>query len=440
MDIQSSTQTAQLAVKSAQLNLSRLFVGQILNAVVASKKSADTFILQIGNQQIEAKTTQNKVLNIGEQLKLIVDKQDNPTTLRVIQHDPKVVTHEAKQQVLRESIPKQAGMEKLTTVLAQVSKNIKESIKNLPAPIEQQFKKLIDQLPVKNSFKNEAGLKTAIKNSGILLEAKLLTEAINKEGGKLNTFIKTANPGTQKASAQLLNQVSKQPLLQTQHLDIAKDLKTNLLQLSDVINKYKQTTETQKPTSETVLLKQLQKPTIELANKNVAHAKNPATQAVELALKAETDAISKQVESSIARIEVNQSKAIVTHDNQAPVWSVEMPVKDKQDIDLLKLNIQADKDSYGDNEQERLWTTDIKITFENIGTLSARLSILDKEVNATLWSESETLNDLIHENLPVLNKKMETNGLTTGKIICLNEAPIEKDVPYINNNLINITI
>ena len=443
MDIQSAiaTNINQLTVKSAQLNLSRLFVGQILNASVVSKKNPDTFFLQIGNQQIEAKTTQSRTLNIGEQLKLIVEKQNNPTTLRVMQHDPKVViTQESKQQLLRENIPKQAGLEKLTSVLAQVSKNIKASVKNLPAPIEQQFKKLIEQLPAKSSLKNESGLKTAIKNSGIFLEAKLLTEAFNKNDSKLNSLLKTANQASQKTSSQLLSPTSNSSLSQTQHLDIAKDLKANLLQLSDVINKVKQSTQPEKITNNNVLIKQSQAASIEVANKNIAHSKEAAVKTAELALKAETEALSKQIESSIARIEVNQSKAVVTHDNQAPLWSIEMPVKDEKDIDLLKLNIQADKDSKDSNENEQLWTTDIKITFENIGTLSAKLSILDKEVNATLWSDNETLNDLANNNLALLSKKMESHGLAIGKITCLKEAPLEKELSFNNSNLINITI
>lgn len=441
MDIQSPILSTPLSVKTTQLNLSQWFIGQILSATVTERKSPDTFILQIGNQQIEAKTNQNKPLNIGEQLieaktnqskplnigeqlKLVVEKQDHPVVLRVLQqHTPKVI-HEVKQQLLRESMPKQAGMEKLTTILNQVSNNIKEAIKTLPMPIEQQFKKLIEHLPSKTNLNNEAGLKTAIKNSGIFLEAKLLTEASIK---KPDLLLKT--------TGQTVKQTSTHELTQAQAQGIVKDLKTNLLQLSEVITKYKQSTQTQ----ENVFVKQMQLAPPQTSEHIAAKAKNTA-QTIDLALKAETEAISKQVESSIARIEVNQSKAVVTHDNQAPLWSIEMPVKDKQGIDLLKLNIQADKDSKSNNEKEQRWTTNLKINFENIGTISAKLSVIDKEVNATLWSDNETLNGLINNNLFLLNKQIEKCGLSTGKIVCLEESPVEEKIPLTGNNLINITI
>jgi Flagellar hook-length control protein FliK len=430
MDIQPAILATQLLAKPTQLNLSQTLLGQILNATVVSKKSADTFILQIGNQQVEAKADQNRPLNVGDQLKLSVEKQDNPVVLRVLQQrsSPKEIL-EVKQQLLRESVPKQAGMEKLTTVLNQVSSNVKEAIKALPLPIEQQFKKLIEHLPAKNNLNNETGLKTAIKNSGIFLEAKLLTEASNK---KPELLLKTPGQTTKQSSAQAPGQTS----VQTQPQAITKDLKTNLLQLAHVISKYKQSTQTQ----ENLFAKSAQiTPESAPAKEASANTKN-TNRVVDLALKADVETIGKQVESSIARIEVNQSKAVVTHDNQAPFWSIEMPVKDKQDIDLLKLNIHADKDSNSDSNEVQVWSTSLTINFENIGSISAKLSIIDKEVNATLWSESETLNDLINNNLSVLNKQIEKCGLSTGKIICLDEAPVEKEIPHTSKNLINITI
>ena len=218
----------------------------------------------------------------------------------------------------------------------------------------------------------------------------------------------------------------------------------NLLQLSAAINKHKASSPLGKTNSDVILIKpphtSFQTSSIEIANKNATSTKETTIKAAELALKAETETLNKQIESSIARIEVNQSKAVVSYDNQSPLWSIEVPVKDEKDIDLLKLNIHEDKDPNNDDKKNRHWTTDLKITFENIGSLSAKLSIIDKEVNAILWSDNQILNSLIEDNLAVLNKKIELHGLTTGKITCLKEAPVEQAVSHTNNNLISITI
>ncbi len=420
MDIQPSLLSPPLQTKASQLNLSQWIIGQLLNATVTGRKSADTLLLQIQNQQIEAKTPADKSIIPGDQLKLVVAKNGDPIVLQVLQQNSQKVTHEIKQQLLRENVPKQASMEKLTTVLNQVSNNVRDAVKFLPLPIAQQFKKLIEHLPVKTRVNTEAGLKAAIKDSGIFLESKLLTEVKSNES--------SAKP------SKIISQTSHQPL--TQHQSVAKDLKMNLLQLSDVISKYKQSLKT--PELNSARLTQFA-PVVEIA-KATSTKPNSANKVIDLALKLDAETLSKQVESSIARVEVNQSKAIVTHDNQTPVWSIELPVKDKQDIDLLQLDIQADKDSNSDNEKDQLWTVNLKIDFENIGSISARLSLVDKEVNATLWSENETLSGLINNNLNLLNNQIEKQGLSTGKIVCLDEIPVVKEEQISENNLINIKI
>jgi flagellar hook-length control protein FliK len=426
MDIQAALLPVPLPVKATQLNLSQWLLGQILNAAVTGRKSADTLILQIQNQQIEAKTNPDKAINVGEQLKLVVEKTSNPVVLRVLQQDSAKVIHEIKQQLLRESMPKQESMKKLTTILNQVSNNVREVIKLLPAPIEQQFKKLIEHLPTKTNLNNETGLKTAIKNSGVFLELKLLTEISNKKSSAES--LKTTGKTAKHDSSQILSQ--------TRYQGMTKDLKANLLQLSDVISKYKQQTKN----LDSNFIKQAQiAPFFEAVKKSTSRMENNAKE-IELALKLNTENLNRQIESSIARIEVNQSKAIVTHDNQTPIWSIEIPVKNKQDIDLVKLNIQANRDSKSKNTKEQLWTANLKIDFANIGAVSAKLSIIDKEVNATLWSENETLNELINDNLFLLNKQIERCGLSTGKIICLKEMPVEQKIQSSDNNLISITI
>lgn len=418
MDIQPTLLSASLPNKAVSLNLPQWMLGQVLNATVSGRKSADTLLLQINNQAIEAKTNSNKPIYIGAQLKLVVEQQGSPAVLRVLQQESPKLIQETKQQLLRENIPKQASMEKLTSILNQTIKNPSGIIKGLTAPIEQQIKKLIDQLPTQINLKNEPGLKSAIKNSGIFLESKLLAEVTNKQNTR--------------------NQA--QTIAQSNSPNIAKDLKTNLLQLSELITKYKQ--DTQKPVPQ--LIKPAQVMSLFEGAKSPHMNTKPDVRntavLIDIDSKVDIETISKQLESSIARIEVNQSKAVVTHDNQLPAWSIELPVKDKQDIDLLKLDIQHDKKSKPENDKEQIWTVNLKINFQDKGAVSARLSILDKEVSATLWSEDQRLNDLIDNNLSLLSKRIENCGLSRGKIVCLAGSPASPDEHMSADNLINISV
>jgi len=418
MDIQSTLLSATLPNRAVSENLSQWMLGQVLSATVTGRKSADTLLLQINKQTIETKTISNKPIYIGAQLKLVVEQQEPSTVLRVLQQQSPKLVHESKQQLLRENIPKQASMEKLTSILNQSTKNPGGIVKGATTPIEQQIKKLIERLPTQINLKNESGLKSAINNSGIFLESKLLSE-VTKNQNKTKQV---------------------QPISQSNSPDISKDLKTNLLQLSDLITKYKQGI--QKPFA------QLIKPTqviplfegaksLKTMTKNILN--NP-TAFIDIDNKIDIEAVRKQIESSIARIEVNQSKAVVTHDNQFPAWSIELPIKDKQDIDLLKLDIHHDIESKAENDEEKTWTVNLKINLKDKGTLSARITMLDKEVSASVWSEDYDLNNLIDNNLSLLSKRIEKCGLTMGKIVCLSGAPTCQDENMIADNLINISV
>jgi Flagellar hook-length control protein FliK len=419
MVIQPTLLSALLPVKTAQTNLSQWSLGQVLNATVISQKSANTVILEINNQRLETKTNFDKPTQVGEQLKLVVEKQGTPMVLRVLQNNSSVLLHENRQQLLRLAMPKQAGMEKISSLLNHVTNNARQAINILPAPIEHQMKKLIQHLPTKENIKNALGLKTVIKDSGLLLESKLMAEVSTKP--KLN------------------NQTPTTTASQAHPHVILKDLKKNLLQVSGAISKYKQ--DSQK--TENTTIKQAQ--TIDLT----AVVKNPQLTAKtqidnvarinEFATKLDIETIAKQIESSIARIEVNQTKIVVTNDNQFPTWSIETPVKDNPDIDLLKLDIHADKESNNNNKKEQMWTVNLKIDFEKLGSLSARLSMFDNEVSATLWSEASTLNKLINENLALLDKQIERCGLTVGSLTCLEGAPTEQD-GLSTDKLINIKV
>lgn len=419
MDIQPAILSASFPAKMAQLNLSSWLLGQILTATVTEKRSTDTLLLQINNQQIETKTQSNVPFKVGEQIKLVVEKKGNPVVLRLVQHDTPKPANEIRQQLIRENLPRQANMDKLTQALSLISNNTKEVLKILPLPIQKQIQKLIEQLPTQSTVKNSQNLKIAIKDSGLFLESKLLSEVIEKA--------ETNNLQQGKA--------------QTNNPSVAKDLKANLLQLADSITKYKQ--EVKNPAFKPASKSLLSTPLFEAANKpiNKLNARIETTSKLfDLNTKLDIEALGKQVESSVARIEVNQSKVAVTQDNQVPIWSIEMPVKDKQNFDLLKLDIKADKNPGGENDLEKIWTVNLKINFENIGSLSARLSMIGKEINATLWSEHKTLNDLINNNLPQLGEQIEKYGLQTGKIQCLAGKPDEEKDDMSHNNLINTSV
>lgn len=423
MQIHSTALSNLLSVKTVQTSLSQFLSGQLLSANVVSRKSPDTFILEINNQRVEAKTNFDRPLQAGQKLNLIVEKQSAPTTLRILNNEPSLVLHENKQQLLRLVLPKQTGMEKMPQLFTLFSSKLKQINTTLPAPFENQLKKLIQNLPAKENINNPVELKTTIKDSGLLLEAKLLTETLKKT----------------EHQAQDTKQHHIQPQTKPLPNTILKDLKANLLQLSDTVAKSKK--ESNK--TEASFIKQPNTPPFMALAKNVASNKNKGLESlvrlVESNTKLDIEKISKQIESSIARIEVNQTKAVVTNDTQLPVWSIETPVKDTPDLDLLKLDIHPDNETKNEQKKDKTWTVNIKLDFEHIGTVSAKISMFDQEITASLWSENKLLNSLIDKNINLLDKQIEKAGLTINKITCLDSCPIEQQERS-HDKLVNIKV
>ena len=197
MDIQASLTSANIIKTSTSLKLSQWLIGQVLSATVTNRQSNNNVTLQIAGQQIEAKTNSDRPVQVGDKLNLIVEKKGEPTILRVIQHKLPEKTFELKQQLLRENLPKQSSLDKLTQLISQISKNTSSLSKALPAPIEKQIQKFIANLPDKSSVINETGIKTVVKDSGLFLESKLQTEKV--ETTKPDKSDKTDKPSNNPA-------------------------------------------------------------------------------------------------------------------------------------------------------------------------------------------------------------------------------------------------
>lgn len=161
---------------------------------------------------------------------------------------------------------------------------------------------------------------------------------------------------------------------------------------------------------------------------------------MDITSKLDIESISKQLESSIARVETNQAKAVVTADNPVPNWSIEIPVKDNKNIDLLQLQIQPDADTSNNDIDQQSWTVNLNIDFGEIGSLSARVSLYGDEVSASLWSPQDELSSLISKHLSRLEQRMQNCGLTTRNISCRDTSHLIDNELTEQQQLISISI
>ena len=142
----------------------QLQVGQQLQATVLDN-SAGRILLSLGHRQVSAQSSLPfergqaltvEVRSLGEQpvLRVISALQESPVAMAV-----------------RLLLPRHAASTPLLANLAELARNPAAPV---PALIREVARALVDNLPTVNHLNTAAGVKTAIQQSGLLLEHKLL--------------------------------------------------------------------------------------------------------------------------------------------------------------------------------------------------------------------------------------------------------------------------
>lgn len=433
MNIQSTLLSRlQPSRSTPPVDLKNWLVGKLLNASVVERRPGNTLLLKVQDQLIEARSQQPVALKPGENLTLRVMDNGNPAILKV-EHQNPPSNFQLQQQLLRETLPRQAGLEKMNAVLKQVQAKAQGVVAALPAPVKKQLQKLIDTLPTPKSLNTGQGVKSALADSGLFLEAKLLSQA------------KPQPPAAALARA---------PIQQVPVLP-GTDLKANLLQLARVIKQAQPATQAATGSTTSTVSTKLAHAVVNeaagLTKKNstagaavVTTTQAAATQRqsapVPLVIKqVDVEQLGKQVEAALARIETNQARAIVTDGQPLTAWNFEIPVKDQDELDLVKLDLEQRKNNDENEETQGNWTVNLRIEFESGGNLSARVSMFVSEMNVALWSHENNIDELIATNLNRLDERLHNKGLQLKQVQHIQLLE-EKSGPQQETNLINITL
>lgn len=431
MNIQSTLLSRlQPSRSTPPVDLKNWLVGKLLNASVVERRPGNTLLLKVQDQLIEARSQQPVALKPGEKLTLKVMDNGNPAILKVVQQNPPS-SFQLQQQLLRETLPRQAGLEKMNAVLKQVQVKAQGVVAALPAPVKKQLQKLIDTLPTPKSLNTGQGVKSALTDSGLFLEAKLLSQA------------KPQPPAAALARA---------PIQQVPVLP-GTDLKANLLQLARVIKQAQPATQVAttsasvSPQVAHALVSEVAGVTKKYSTTGAAAVTTTQTAAhnrqsapVPLVIKqVDVEQLGKHVEAALARIETNQARAIVTDGQPLTGWSFEIPVKDQDELDLVKLDLEQRKNNDENEETQGNWTVNLRIEFESGGNLSARVSMFVSEMNVALWSHENNIDELIATNLNRLDERLHNKGLQLKQVQHIQLLE-EKSGPQQETNLINIML
>jgi hypothetical protein len=347
--------------------------GQILQATVVRQALDGTVTLRVGNQEVQARTGLN--LAADQALTLQVAQSGTQTVLRILHVSdtapaphPTTLTQTAAPtpeatltQAWRQVLPREGDLRPLLAQLASMAAGTQPEA--LPGSVVAALKQFASRLPLLETLATPTGLKRAVNDSGLFLEARL---------------------------AQALTD-NTPPALQN-------DLKANLLQL-------------------VIQLRALVTPPPSTSGAAVTTA--TTGQSTDPAL----PALLQQADAALARIEQNQLATLSGSPHATTLLAVDLPMRDSQHVGVLELSIEEQATGATGRETVMPWSVWLHFDFEQLGKVHARITLRGEEVSAALWAERETTTALFQQHLAMLEGALRHAGLVPAAVHCQTGTP-----------------
>lgn len=308
------------------------------------------------------------------------------------------IQQQIAQQALREIMPRQQS---LTALIPTLQKLFAPAIRQqLPAPIQKALDQLLQSLPKPEQMKTAEGVKRALETSGNFLESRL---------------VRTPNASTE----------SPQRV-------IATDVKAQISTLLELIRRLVPAATIAPRTTPTVDNDELvytQKPTAHTSAANNPQPKNEAESIDTLLTQ-----LSKLLQAGLARIQVNQLDSFSARHldtNTAaptPTWVLELPLRTPFGADQLQVRVEQRQRKRGQQTRAQ-WNVQIALDLHDLGKLAATLSIVEKNVSATLWAEREMTHRKVQEQIDYLRAGLESVGVNVTEMRCRLGMPPPRKNP-----------
>ena len=351
-------------------------VGQILSIRVVEAPAPGRAVLMMAGQRIEAQT--EVPLTPGQRLTARVETTEPPQVLRILTPaDPGSTSHNG----VRAAQPlAPAGHEAPDTVLREALRSVLPSAGSLKGVLESlpalpqasgAAGRLLATLPTVTQVSQGPGLRAAVEDSGTFLEARLATMA----------------PG--------------QPPL--------NDLKARLLRLAALLPRAATQQEPLAHPSRAAGAQNPPRPSGQIPDDPSvlpAGASGEALRAM------------SEIEAAVARIELNQLRAVPHSEGPHPGWLVEVPVRSADHLDVLSLHIEPEADS-GLAGGPGAWTVSLALDLEPLGPVQARVVWQAGSVATTIWAEDPATLDLLRQRSEDLTAALRGAGLEPRGVRCL---------------------
>jgi hypothetical protein len=469
-----------------------LQLGQQFSATVVERQGGGQYLLEVYQPGVRNGTMLRAMsvtaLEPGQALRLEVVDNGPPPQLRILP-PPEDDIQETISQALRQFLPKQEDLHGVMERLSRFAARGEDAGEaKLPQTLREALRSVLGALPDKGALSTAEGLKRAIENSGLFLEARLAQQVETAESPQ-----KTAPPS------------------------LAQDMKATLLKLADGLSARLSSLEeaAPRPESEADAVLVFPRPAppaapspganapptrlaaappeaapivfpsggAPLGEDEAASPPAPPLAGAPLASKGETVAdgrnppplsppaetaeeaapsqaaphphaaagqrpapesapppiqapregeqlkeLLSKTESALAKIVLDQLASAPQPNSTAQSWRLELPFHNQGRSETASLQISREGGQRAGREAEAnpsSWSVTLELNPPGLGALHSRLVLYQGEVSGVFWSERPATAELVREHLERLDARLRAAGLKTGQLNAAVGAPPE---------------
>lgn len=396
-------------------------ITQLIQAVITQITDKQLFL---NIQGVKANTVKPAIsdLQIGDILKLQIEQLKPMPQFRIISlqkaTDTNLIT-----QTLKNLVSQNSSAAPLLKDISYIANRPSLRPSPLPADVNAAVRDIFKQMPAAFNLKTASQVKNQLQNSGTFFESNI----------KNQIFALLQN-------TQFNKQLNKMPLVKSQLSSNIKsvvemDLAAQLHRLANLIRAQLVPVKTAAPlkttqnitqpimsnTDNKVVAQQVQRAPAEQANFQNITQREEAMQS-----------FLRQVESSLTHMQQTQLQNLNESQPGRPLWLMELPIKDGQDIDLFELRISEEESSQAEGEAKKIWNVTLQFDLTGLGKVKAHIKMQNDLVSARFFSEKAETLSLFQENFDFLRGRLNYNGLNVGNIECAR-ANLSNEVPPTNS-------
>ncbi|WP_330110280.1 flagellar hook-length control protein FliK [Methylophaga thalassica] len=318
-----------------------------------------------------------------------------------------------------------------------------DTTQSLPEPVRQALTGLIQNLVDKSSLQQPEKLQQTINNSGVFFENQLkqTTAETNLQQNLKGNLLRLADVLRAQLQSPLLPKLLDNPELikqlpievQTairQVLSTPQDMRPLPAQILPALANRGQTPTqllfsllsgltTASNTDKTAPPVTTSSPPVTTAPVvNVAaNAQQAVTRAIEFQMMRD---LLQDVESVTAKIQFNQLSMVQDNDlnTNANVWLFDLPVKEKQQLEMLQMRIDQQYTAKDKDKDSAIWQVQLNLETQNLGPMQARITLHALDVSVVLLAERQQSATLLTTYLEHLDGRLNDIGLNVSHLSC----------------------